>query len=219
MSDHIDLNYRPNTYWPHSLNQEQLLTRIPGQVRRDIVRQLFAEDGSAGLDALAANEDFGNEDRRNWGLEHPSFMGGEYLPELDEEDVEIARVSLASVTSDQISIRASRCGGKIRYSVCDEYETEFDLAFSSSEQPLSLAELVQLIDGSGNPEEQEAGGLLICHWENMISWGESLEKAIGFAWVESAWYPELAAYYEQVATDWCEQKQKELGYDEEEDCA
>ena len=119
MSDQIDQNYRPNTYWPHSLNQEQLLTRIPGQVRRDIVRQLFAEDGNAGLDALAANEDFGNEDRRSWGLEHPSFMGGEYLPQLEVEDVEIARVSLASVTSDQISIRASRCGGKIQYSVCD----------------------------------------------------------------------------------------------------
>ena len=139
MSDQIDLNYRPNTYWPESLNQEQLLTRIPGQVRRDIVRRLFAEDGNAGLDALAANEDFGNEDRRNWGLEHPSFMGGEYLPQMGVGDVELARISLASVTSDQISIRASHAGEKIRYAVLDEYPTHLARSFSVS-RPLGRVE-------------------------------------------------------------------------------
>ena len=219
MSVQIDQNYRPNTYWPDSLNQEQLLTRISGQVRRDIVRQLLAEDGNAGLDALAANEDIGNEDRREWGLVHPHCLGGEYLPQLELEDVEIARISLASTTSDQISIRASHAGEKIRYSVCDEYDTEYNLAFSSSEQPLSLGELIQLIDGSGHPEEQGPLGLLVCHWENMIEWGNPPDEAVDFAWIQSAWYPELAAYYEQVATDWCEKKQKEMGYDEEEDCA
>ena len=219
MSNQFDLSYRPDTYWPESLDREQLLARIQGEARRDIVRQTLDEGDISDLDPVLAADELDEENRRGWGLIHPALMGGEYLPSLGAEDVEIARISLASVTSDQISIRASNTVGEIRYSVCDEYETEFDLAFSSSEQPLSLAELVQLIEGSGNPEEQEAGGLLICHWENMISWGESLDEAIGFAWVESAWYPELAAYYEQVASDWCEQKQKELGCDEEEDCA
>ena len=219
LSVQIDQNYRPSTYWPEALDQEQRLSRIHGEARRTIAREVLAEEGFAGLTEFLARETLDDEELRDWGLVHPQCMGGEYLPQLGVEDVEIARISLASTTGDQISIRASHGGGKIRYSVCDEYETEFDLAFSSSEQPLSLAELVQLIDGSGNPEEQEAGGLLICHWENMISWSYSPDESVDFAWVESAWYPELAAYYEQVATDWREQKQKELGYDEKEDCA
>ena len=219
MSVQIDLNYRPNTYWPEALDQEQLLSRIQGESRRTIARNVLAEEGFAGLNAFLARETLDDEDRRDWGLVHPQCMGGEYLPQLDVEDVEIARISLASTTGDQISIRASHAGEKIRYEVCDEYEWTYELAFTESEQPLTLAELIALIDGSKNREEEQPGGLLVCHWENMISWGHSPDEAVDFAWVQSAWYPELAAYYEQVASDWCGQKQKELGYDEEEDCA
>jgi hypothetical protein len=220
MSVQIDLNYRPSTYWPESLDQEQLLSRIQGESRRTIARNILAEEGFAGLNAFLAREVLDEEDRRDWGLLHPQCMGGEYLPQLGAETVEVARISLASATADQISIRASNSGTEIRYSVCDEYDTEFDLAFTNSEQPLSLGELIQLIDGSGLPEEQAAGGLLICHWENMISWNYGPEKAVAFAWIQSAWYPELAAYYERVAKDWCEQKRQELGYDDKEEaCA
>lgn len=217
MSVQIDLNYRPGTYWPESLDQEQLLSRIQGESRRTIARNILAEDGFAGLTAFFAREVLDEEDRRGWGLLHPQCMGGEYLPQLGEEDVEIARISLASTTGDQISIRASNGGSDIRYSVCDEYGTEFELAFTSSEQPLSLAELVQLIDGSGLPDEQAAGGLLVCHWENMISWNHGPYEAVEFAWIQSAWYPELAAYYGEVASDWCEQKRRELDCEREEE--
>ena len=219
MSVQIDQNYRPVTYWPEALDQEQLLSRIQGESRRTIAREILAEEGFAGLNEFLARETLDDEERRAWGLMHPHCMGGEYLPQLDVEDVEIARISLASTTSDQISIRASYVGKKIRYDVCDEYDTEFNLALSSSEQPLSLGELIQLIDGSGHPEEQEPGGLLVCHWENMIEWDYSPDEAVDFASIESAWYPQLATYYHQVACDWYEQKQKELGYDEEEECA
>jgi hypothetical protein len=219
MSDQIDLNYRPITYWPEALDQEQLLSRIQGESRRTIARNVLAEEGFAGLNAFLARETLDDEDRREWGLLHPHCMGGEYLPQMGVEDVEIARISLASTTGDQISIRASHAGEKIRYSVCDEYESNYELAFTESEQPLTLGELIVLIGDSKNRDEEQPGGLLVCHWENMISWGNCPDEAVRFAWIQSAWYPELAAYYEQVAGDWCEQKQKELGYDEEEDCA
>lgn len=223
MTTSFDLNYRPDTYWPDELNQEQLLARIPGQVRRDIARQVMAEDGDAGLNAVAANEDFNEVDRRDWGMVHPSCMGGEYLPQLGHDDVEIARISLKSTMADQISIRAARVDGRIRYSVDDEYETEYELAFTESEMPLTLGEVIGLIDGSKHPESDMPGGLLTSHWENMIEWGESLDKAIDFASIESAWYPQLTKYYEQVAIDWSEAKRKEHpdlhdDYDEE-DCA
>ena len=217
MSNQFDLSYRPNTYWPESLDREQLLARIQGEARRDIVRQTLDEGDISDLDPVLAAEELDEENRRGWGLIHPSLMGGEYLPSLGAEDVEIARISLASVTSDQISIRASNTGGQIRYSVCDEYETEYDLAFTYSEHPLRLGELAKLIDGSGHPEEREGGGLLVCHWEHMLESHSDLEYCTAFAWIESAWYPELSAYYEQVARDWQEQKRRLLGQDVEEE--
>ena len=39
---------------------------------------------------------------------HPAFMGGEYLPQFGQNEIEIARIVLASVTQDVISIRARR---------------------------------------------------------------------------------------------------------------
>ena len=129
----------------------------------------------------------------------------------------IARISLASTTADQISIRAVHAGEKIRYSVCDEYETEFELAISEGDRPLTLGELIELIDDSRHPEEEQAGGLLVCHWENMLSWGEGIDEAVAFAWIQSAWYPELAAHYEQVARTWSERNAQELAAEDEDD--
>jgi len=220
MSVQIDLNHRPNTYWPEALGQEQLLSRIQGESRRTIARDILATKGFAGLNAFFARETLDDEERRYWGLVHPQCMGGEYLPQLGIGDVEIARISLASTTGDQISIRASHAGEKIRYEVCDEYESEFELAFAESKQPLTLGELIQLIDGSRHREQEQPGGLLVCHWENMVEWDYSLDEAIEFASIESAWYTQLDSYYAEVASDWKEQKRRLLGHEvEEEECA
>jgi hypothetical protein len=220
MSVQIDLNRRPNTYWPEALDREQLLSRIQGESRRTIARDILATKGFAGLNAFFARETLDDEERRYWGLVHPQCMGGEYLPQLGIGDVEIARISLASTTGDQISIRASHAGEKIRYEVCDEYESEVELAFAESKQPLTLGELIQLIDGSRHREQEQPGGLLVCHWENMVEWDYSLDEAIEFASIESAWYPQLDSYYAEVASDWKEQKRRLLGHEvEKEECA
>ena len=222
MSNEFDLSFRPPSYWPEQLDQEQLLARISGQARREIVREALGRGNLESIDPILASEELGYEDRRSWGLIHPTLMGGEYLPNLGVADVEIARISLQSTLADQISIRASRVDGKIRYSVLDEYETDFELAFTESELPLTFGELVELIDGSDHPESYMPGGLLTSHWEQMLDWDYSLDEAIEFASVESAWYPQLDSYYEQVAADWCEAKRKEhpeLYHYDEEDCA
>ena len=219
----IDLTYRSDTYWPDELNQEHLLARIGGKVRRDMVRDALARGDIASIDPILAEETLSEADRRSWGLVHPDLWGGEYLPDLDAGDVEIARISLRSSLSDQISVRAARAGDKIRYSVCDEYETEYELAVTESQLPLTLGELIALIDGSGTSEEEASGGLLVRHWENMLEWGHPLDECIDFASISSAWYPELAAYYEEVAGDWCAAQRKARPdlYEEyeEEDCA
>jgi len=217
MSENIDLSYRPQTYWPDALDQEQLLSRIQGERRRTIARNILAKEGFVGLNAFLARETLDEEERRYWGGLHPHCMGGEYLPELGLGEVEIARISLASTTSDQISIRALHAGDTIRYVVRDEYDTDFELAFSESEQPLTLQELIAFIEGGGHEDERQWGGLLVCHWEQMYDWNEELDACVGFAWVQSAWYPELTAHYVQVANDWYARKEHERAVDEDDD--
>jgi hypothetical protein len=51
-------------------------------------------------------------------------MSGEYLPDFEGDEVEIARVTLASATGDIISIRGRHEGGRIHYRIVDEYDDE-----------------------------------------------------------------------------------------------
>src|SRR5664279_1208844 len=102
----IDLDYRSRSYfWAADLNVP-LISSIAGETRRQLVRVMLESDAPIpdGLDAEVLDEEM----RQAWGRLHPSNMGGEYLPPLRKGEVEIARISLTSVTADQISIRARR---------------------------------------------------------------------------------------------------------------
>ena len=135
-------------------------------------------------------------------------MGGEYLPSLEAGEVEIVRFSLASVTADQISVRASRADELIRYRVASEYddveEMRYRLPFDHSERPLTLAELVQLIDGAYIPGNSYPGGLVIEPLELNYDSGADLDSLMGFIFIDSRFYPELATYYEQGIEEWIE---------------
>ena len=144
-----DLSFRPDTYWPESLTPEQLLTRIRGKRRQDIARQLYKDYGFGALNAFLVKEGLDEDERSSWGAIGPWCMGGEYLPTLDEGEIEIARISLASTTSDQISVRARKDGERIRYRIVGEYEEDesmrHQLPFAVTDQPLSLGELMDMI--------------------------------------------------------------------------
>jgi hypothetical protein len=56
-----------------------------------------------------------DDTRRSLDRIHPSFMGGEYLPDYGRDEVEIARIELESTTSDVISVRARPRGRRIEY--------------------------------------------------------------------------------------------------------
>ncbi len=204
----VDLPFRPDTYWPESLTPHQLLSRIQGRVRQDMARRIFEEQGFTGLNAFLAREELDEGEREAWGAMHPDFMGGEYLPSLEEDEVEIVRVSLASVTADQISVRARPADGFIRYRIASEYDDDEDmryqLPFDQSKQPLTLAELVQLIDGTYIPGNTYPGGLVIEPLELNYDSGGDLDSLLGFISIDSQFYPELATYYERVVEEWVE---------------
>lgn len=201
----FDLDFRPASYWPESRTREQLLVNIKGKVRRDLARQILEEDGFAGLNAFLVREGLGGEDLFMWGRVHPAMMGGEYLPELHTGEVEIARISLASTTGDQISIRAYREDGVIRYAVVDEYESVIRLAIETSEAPLTLGELIRFIDESGYQGDYYTGGLVVSHLNANLDAGSDIDDLEGFVSVESAFYPGLDSYYAGVLERWLDE--------------
>jgi len=207
----IDLEFRPASYADFDDPVAASLNGIKGQMRRAMVRDMLSAEGEkrAAYDAvLGPIEDEILDERapdafvRSMNLARgPSWMGGEYLPDLTEREVEIARVVLASTLMDVFSVRARRIPGGYRYSVADEYSTEFRVTPETSEQPLTLGELVGLID-TVEGEIDIRDSFVEAWWWQQREWGDDLEACTAFAWVESEQYPQLAAYYEERARQW-----------------
>lgn len=205
----VEQTFRPDTYWPVSKNTEQLLSGIKGKARRDMARRILSEEGFAGLTAFIARQELDTAERQMWGAIHPQFMGGEFLPGLQGNEVEIARISLASTTGDQISVRARSKDGKIRYSVADEYEAEFVLPFKESDRPLTLEALAGFIDNARCSEDAYTGGLVLSSLNYNYEAGVDLSELEGFVSVESSFYPGLAGYYQAVIEKWMAEREAE----------
>jgi hypothetical protein len=196
----IDLDYRPCDYfWAADLTIP-LLSGIAGETRRQMVRKLIEAGRPVpdGLDAAVLDE----ETRQMWGRLDPSNMGGEYLPLLRKGEVEIARISLASVTADQISVRAWRSGKRLGYRIVDEYEMGCVCRPASSASPLSLRELIALMEGACE------GGIIFPALEMNLS-GSTPAELAEFITVTSDFYPDLGRYYRALTNAWLEERARE----------
>lgn len=119
------------------------------------------------------------------------------LPPLKPNEVEIARVEVAS--GELVSIRAEAMGGQIRYSVVDEFGDEgstFDVPQRYSDEPLTLGELIELIDGT---RQTWAGAHtltgLVEGFRQFYAEDVDPDELRTLVRVRSAFYPELDAYY------------------------
>ena len=199
--------FRPDTYWPNALTPKQLLAGIRGKKRQDIARRLYAEKGFTALSEFLVKPGLDEHERDDWILRGPSCMGGEFLPALAPEHIEIARVSMASTTSDQVSIRALREVDHIRYSIVGEYEDEegmsYDLPFETSNSPLSMQELLAFMDGATYQNDLYPGGILSSSWFMMHEFGHDDVAGVSeFLSLSSPFYPSINACYLQLAADW-----------------
>ena len=158
------------------------------------------------------------EERSAWGSVGPWCLGGEFLPAMQEGEVEIARISLASTTSDQISVRARQVDGAIHYRIVGEYEEEesmrYELPFQQSDQPLTLGELIDLIDGACHPEPYCPGGILTSNWTSMNDMGYEASEIIGFLSLSSPFYPQLDDCYQALGERWVEDNKEHEDEDE-----
>src|SRR5262245_13720728 len=115
-----NLQYRPDSYFESSDPMKVILSRVMGQERRSILKTLAEVDDLEEIHEGLFKEELSPQERFYVGALHPRFMGGEYLPALEQDQIEIARVSLKSTTADVISIRAQRRDQVLHYAIVDE---------------------------------------------------------------------------------------------------
>jgi hypothetical protein len=200
----FDLGYRPRSYFWATDLKISLPSSIAGETRRQMVRALVEASSSVpdGLDAAVLDETV----REAWGRVHPSHMGGEYLPSLRKGEVEIARISLRSVTADQISVRARRSGQRIGYCVVDEYGLDIAAYVchpASSVAPLSLRELIALMESASE------GGNIILPILAMNARDSTQAELATFITVTSDFYADLGPYYRALIDAWIEERMRE----------
>ncbi len=194
-------NWRPDTYDDPSLAK---VCNIFGTVRRHMAWDHFKNGGSAPPDFVYA-EQLDPHDREMWTRLSLANWGGEFLPPMKPREIEIARVELLSATGDVYSVRARSFRGKVRYRVVDENDGEFVLPFDRSDGPLTVRELVRLLeetrfDGADEP------GLVRPFWEQQVEYGGAPEEAVRFATVRSVLYePRVTQVYEDLARTFVEE--------------
>lgn len=146
-----ELDFRPRSYfWPITY-ETHVVNTIKGERRRELARSSL-EYGLTPLEGRFAAPGLDAEDLSALQQLHPSFMGGEFLPDRRETEVEIARICIQSVTSEVVSVYVRPVGARLHYRVVDEHggATLQGKTTRTSVRPLSLRELVRLIIDAWN---------------------------------------------------------------------
>ena len=146
----IDLHYRPKGYfWPLDL-RTHVVSRTKGTIRRSEVSAAFDFGAEDALPGELIQHELDPDLRVSVGRVHPWLMGGEYLPDQSGDEVEIARITIASTTMDVQSVYARRDGGFIQYRVVDEYDNDYVTGKSAcrSRLPLTLRDLTSFFIGA-----------------------------------------------------------------------
>lgn len=213
-----DLLYRPASYWEHANPVAAIVAGIRGQNRREMARDFLegrAPERLGEIDAGLLEDVLDDETRDALGASHPSWMGGEYLPDCLPVEVEIARVVLASVLQDVFSIRARRRrkGTRILYRIVDEYEEPGEPGWgcrpASSARPLTMGRLIELIETARCPRF-DVGDAPLTEALRDFQEGSDPRDLVGFVAVESEFYPGLTEEFERRAEEWLERRLREL---------
>lgn len=181
----IDLGFRPSPRVFPMTAEKLLLSRVKGTWRRDILEMAVEEDRLLEVDPFFTATSLSDEEKRARSAVHLSFLAGEYLPDFEDGEVEVARIELNSVTGDVISVRGSQTLDGFRYRIVDEYDNECLLEPNeiTVDKPLCLGELGKFVCRTANIAE-------------MISRSEFSEvrKAKAFFKGKSTFYPQFPRY-------------------------
>jgi hypothetical protein len=214
----INYQFRPESYWSAANTPlEAALRNVKGRNRREMIRDYDRNGKLEELSDSLLADTLGESQRERLGLIHPSFMGGEYLPNYGRSEVEIARIELESTTCDVTSLRARPAGSRIKYRLVDEYQTEFRLPQHASSRPLSLAELIRFLNSAEQADATEPGwnrfGFVLSWNQSNLECGSDLESLRDFTRVSSDYYPDLASHYTEAIEEWYEARLAERSAD------
>jgi hypothetical protein len=202
----IDLEFRPASYfWPLGLEQH-LLVRVKGAERRTALKRLIDARRFDEVPDFLTQAALSEEDRQAIGRLHPAFMGGEYLPDQLSNEVEIARITIASTTQDVLCVYARRNRNRIRYRVVDEYEgdTLSEKNTRSSVRPLTLGELEVFFNGAWS-----IFGILDMNFGHCgYDVAEMLDFVVG---VDSGFYPQIDTLYRKRIETWAASRRRAVG--------
>lgn len=189
MTNTIDLNARPASYFRPQALEDYVLSRVKGAVVKAHLRELLASDRHDEVARLLREEGVPEDEVRALGGIHPLYMGGNYLPNPRPGEVEIARIFIESTTGDVTAVYAQQHEGRIRYRVVDEYSggtLKTSKKRRKSNLPLTLGELYDFFTGAW-PLHQ----VLEMNFEGDI------DGMLGFFVAESDFYPDLDALCRQ----------------------
>jgi hypothetical protein len=193
----IDLNFRPRSYfWPLGL-ETHLLARIKGAERKAALKRLIDAGQLDEIPDLLAQSALSEADRKALGRFHPAFMSGEYLADLKNDEVMIARITIASTTQDVTCVYARRGKNRIYYRVVDEYggDTLSGRNTRTSVKPLTLGQLETFLNAAWSIfEVLEA---------NYGDDGYNLDEMQKFiVSIDSEFYPDLGWQYRRRIASW-----------------
>lgn len=202
----LNLDFRPRSYfWPLNI-ETHLRATVRGAERRAALEQYIASGRLDEAPVLVIRDVLTAEERTALGRIHPDLMGGEYLAARSKTEVEIARITIASVTSDVTSVYAKASGSRIRYRVVDEYEgdTLGSRSTRTSIQPLTLREL---------------GRFFLTAWSLVdviaMNFGDgAYVRALRFARGDSAYYHDFARYIAHTVEKWVEERASDPSHGE-----
>lgn len=159
-----------------------LLSKVNNAVLRNELQALIDEDRHAEAIELLSADGISEADRKALESVHPMFMGGNYLPDTEEGDVEIGRISIESTTGDVTCVYAKPINGEIHYRIVDEYDgdTLDGPTEAISKQPMSLEEFLDFF---------LTGWPLLDVLE--MNYEGDLEASLAFFTCASDFYPDL----------------------------
>jgi hypothetical protein len=193
----IDLSYRPRSYfWPLGL-ETHLLVHIKGAERRAAVERLIDGERLDEIPEFLTRSTLSESERQAIGRIHPYFMGGEYLPDLRRNEVEIARITIASTTQDVTSVFARRGKHRIYYRAVDEYggETLSGRSKRTSMRPLTLGELEAFFNRAWSIFE-----VLDMNFNHAECDVEQMQRFV--VGIDSEFYPQIGLLYRRRIQGW-----------------
>ena len=197
----IDYGFRPMSYWVDADPIASVLRNVTGENRRQIIIEFLKESRLEGLDPRLLADEVDESTRIRLGQIHPSFLGGEYLPEYLYGEVEIARICLLSTTQDVITLRARPVEQGIAYRVVDEYDGQFTLPIPTSSEPLTLGEVATQFSQGRLHDLEEDCGIALCFNQSNVGVGGAASLR-HFTRIDSNIYRQLNRHFEWVFDDW-----------------